>query len=189
MCFDRSCDLLPPVDHQERMWYALHLSAEKPVERKWVECGSFLRRWQCLLFCFMWHELCLLQQKMQKMEVKLWNGNATGGSKTAVVRFMLQTAMVWSSSQPRWSLPVRLGFTSWAIFRLRQSMAIISSLPFSGLEQLRPLQQWWKKKQRLVYDGLILKWLSVSSQALITGDSCTFIFLPPLHRQTDLLSH
>lgn len=102
--------------------------------------------------------------------------------------FMLQTAMVWGSSQPRWSLPIRMGFTSWAIFRLTQSMAIISSLPFSKLEQLSPLQQRWEKKQRLVYDGLILKWLSVSSQALVTGDSCTFIFLPPLH-MTDLLSH
>lgn len=61
-----------------------------------------------------------------KCECKWWIQDSCG------TYFMLQTAMVWGSSQPRWSLPVWMGFTSWAIFRLRQSMTIISSLPFSG---------------------------------------------------------
>lgn len=93
-------------------------------------------------------------------ERKRWSWDSCGAS------FMPQTTMVRDSSQPRWTPPVQMGSTSWAIPRLRQSMAIISSLPFSGSEQLYPSQQWWENKLRLVCSDLTLTWFSVGSQAL-----------------------
>lgn len=153
MCFDCSFDLLPPVDHQVRLW----LSLTPACEKHWGEKVSWFPEalaMSLVLPYVAWTVSAATEGTKNggealKCECKWWIQDSCG---TCLV---LQTGMVWGSSQPRWSLPVRMGFTSWVIFRVRQSTAIISSLPFSGLEQLYPLQQWWKKKQRLVFDVLI----------------------------------
>lgn len=101
--------------------------------------------------------------------------NATGGSKTAVVHVSCYRE-AWCEAQASllsyFQTEAKHGNNLLpTIFRMG------ATLPITAVVE----------KETLVYDGLILKWLSVSSQALITGDSCTFIFLTSLD-MTDMLS-